>query len=196
MRKTTLATTLSLLTLACAPSTVNPVTVPLQYKTVATPAEYPASQSCAAISRVDVTDKRGSQTLGSRALQEKSSMRADVTSSGDVAAWIRSGAEAALKLANVSMTNSGPALRISVDNIKTDESVYRRAQYNGRVSLTTELVSGGRSCWKGQVDGASENYGYAGSPENYQETLNHALDRAMIRMLESPEFKRAVCNCP
>lgn len=31
--------------------------------------------------------------------------------------------------------------------------------------------------------------------ENYPGTLNHALDRAMIRLLNSSEFRSAVCSC-
>ncbi|HEV8657465.1 MAG TPA: hypothetical protein VGS96_02455 [Thermoanaerobaculia bacterium] len=187
---------LALLVIYCASSTVNSVTVPLQYKTMATPAEFPSAQSCASVSRVDVTDKRTTQTLGVRYPQEHKSMTADVMSSGDVAAWLRSGVEAALKQGGVAMKSGGPVLHVSLDNIKTDESVYRRATYGARVNVTTELVSSsGRSCWHDSVEGFSENYGYAGSAENYQETLNHALDRAMIRMLGSGEFKRAVCDC-
>jgi hypothetical protein len=45
------------------------------------------------------------------------------------------------------------------------------------------------------VEGSSENYGYAGSIENYQETLNHALDRAAMRAFSAPGFRKAVCSC-
>ncbi|HSP34888.1 MAG TPA: hypothetical protein VLU46_11275, partial [Thermoanaerobaculia bacterium] len=137
------------------------------------------------------------QVIGTRYLQEKQSTRADVTATGDVAAWVNAGADAALhKTGIVAGSGRGPSLRLTVDNIKTDESVYHRATYNGRVALTGELVSpSGGSCWKDSVEGSSENYGYAGSAENYQETLNHALDRAMIRILGSGSFRTAVCNC-
>jgi len=36
---------------------------------------------------------------------------------------------------------------------------------------------------------------YSGTAENYQETLNHALDRAMIRLLGDPGFQRNICSC-
>jgi len=49
--------------------------------------------------------------------------------------------------------------------------------------------------WKDSLDGFVENYGDAGTAENYQETLNHALDRAMIRLLNSPDFRKTVCSC-
>ncbi|HEX9160442.1 MAG TPA: hypothetical protein VF980_01945 [Thermoanaerobaculia bacterium] len=196
MRSVPIALVLTLGLIACSSPSITPMTVPLQYKTMANPAEFPAAQNCAIISRVDVTDNRPDTTLGNRYLQEKQSTRAAVTASGDVAAWLRSGVEAALRQGGVVMRSNGPVLRVSLDNIKTDESVYRRAQYSGRLSLTADLVSSsGKSCWHDSVEGYSENYGYAGSAENYQETLNHALDRAMIRILGSGEFKRASCNC-
>ena len=196
MRRLVIGSVLGLLFVFCAASTVNPVIVPLQYKTMASPAEFPSAQSCASVSRLEVSDRRNSQILGTRYLQEHPSQKADVTSSGDVSAWLRSGVEAALKQGGVAMKGGGPTLRVTLDTIKTDENVFHRSQYGGRINLTTELVSSsGRSCWKDQVEGYSENYGYAGSAENYRETLNHALDRAMIRMLGSGEFKRAVCNC-
>jgi hypothetical protein len=188
---------LALVFFACAPSTVNPVTVPLQYKTMASPGEFPSAQTCGSVSRVEVTDARTNKTLGSRYLQEKSTMKADVTSTGDVAAWVQTGAEAALKQSGAAMPRTaGPVLRLQVTDIKTDESVYHRAQFNARVTLAADVVSpNGRSCWHDSVEGFSENYGYAGSAENYRETLNHALDRAMIRILGSGEYKKAVCNC-
>jgi hypothetical protein len=50
--------------------------------------------------------------------------------------------------------------------------------------ISAELVrKGGGVCWQDHVEGASENYGYSGTAANYQETLNHALDRAIIRLL-------------
>ena len=181
---------------SCSSGPITPVTVPLQYKAVATPAEFSGAPACAAVSRVDVTDRRSTQDLGTRYQQEKSSESAAVTSSGDVTSWLRGGIESGLKTGGVTMKSGAPTLRISLDSIKTDESVYRRAQYNGRINMTAELVSSsGRSCWKSDINGASENYGYAGSAENYQETLNHALDRAVISLLNSSGFKNAVCSC-
>ncbi len=187
---------LGLFLVFCAAGSVNPVSVPLQYKLMASPAEFPSAITCGGISKVDVTDARTSQVIGTRYLQEKTSVRADVTSTGDAAAWVRSGAEAALKQTGIATKPGGPALRLRLDNIRTDESVYRRAEYTGRVNVSADLVSpGGRSCWHDSVEGVSQNYGYAGSSLNYQETLNHALDRAMIRILGSGEFRRAVCDC-
>lgn len=197
MRFLSTSSAIGLLLIGCAASSVSPVSVPLQYKMMASPAEFPALQSCASVSSIEVNDSRTEKTLGVRVLQENKASTAPVTAASDVAAWVRSGLENCLKQGGVAVGKAGgPVLRVTVDSIKTDESVFHRAQYDGRIMLTAQLIAaGGSSCWKEQVDGFSENYGYAGSAENYQETLNHALDRAVIRILSSAEFKRAACAC-
>jgi hypothetical protein len=182
---------------ACSsPSTVAPISVPLQYKTQAKAGEFPTVDSCAAVSDVRVSDARTDKTIGKRYIENKSTASAAVTTTSDVAEWVRSGAEDALRRAGVNVRKSGaPMLRLTVDQINTTENVLHRSGYEGRLVMTAELTKGGTSCWKDRLDGFSENYGYAGSIENYQETLNHALDRAMIRMMSSSEFKRAACSC-
>ncbi len=158
--------------------------------------EFPTIDSCSAISDLRVTDARSDKTIGKRFLENKSAPSAAVTTISDVADWVRSGAEDALRRAGASVGKSGaPTLRLTVDQINTSENVLHRSGYEGRIVMTAELTKGGTSCWKDRLDGFAENYGYAGSIQNYQETLNHALDRAMIRMISSSEFKRAACSC-
>jgi uncharacterized lipoprotein YajG len=195
MRKVSLFATVFVM--ACSsPSTVAPVSVPLQYKMQAKAVEFPVVDSCASISDVSVTDARTDKTIGKRYVENKSSAMAAVTTTSDVADWVRSGAEDALRHAGASLGKSGaPTLRLTVDQINTTENVLHRSGYEGRIVMSAELTKGGTSCWKDRLDGFAENYGYAGSIENYQETLNHALDRAMIRMMNSSEFKRAACSC-
>jgi hypothetical protein len=119
-----------------------------------------------------------------------------VTTTSNVAEWVRGGASDALQRAGASIGKSdAPILRLSVDQIDTSENVLHRSGYEGRIVIGAELTKGGTSCWKDRLDGFAENYGYAGSIENYQETLNHALDRATIRMMNSSDFRRAVCSC-
>ena len=106
------------------------------------------------------------------------------------------GATDTLKRAGASVGKTSAAtLRLTIDQISTTENVLHRSGYEGRIVMSAELVRNGPSCWKDRLDGFAENYGYAGSAENYQETLNHALDRAMIRLLGSSDFRKAVCSC-
>jgi len=196
MRKFSVCAVVLVISACSSPSTVAPVSVPLQYKMQAKPGEFPVVDACAAIGDVRVTDARSDKTIGKRYLENKSAESAAVTTTSDVAGWVQGGAEDALRRAGASLGKSGaPTLRFTVDQINTTENVLHRSGYEGRVVMTAELTKGGTSCWKDRLDGFAENYGYAGSIENYQETLNHALDRAMIRMMNSSEFKRAACSC-
>ena len=54
-------------------------------------------------------------------------------------------------------------------------------------------------CWKGRISGSGTNYGKAGNPENYQETLNRALEKATAELLSEKSFQDALCgkcSCP
>jgi len=94
------------------------------------------------------------------------------------------------------MKSGAPVLRLSVRQIMTSENIARRSGFEGRILISAELVrKGGGVCWQDRVEGSSENYGYSGGTENYQETLNHALDRAMIRLLGDPGFQKNICSC-
>src|SRR5437660_7240911 len=126
----------SIALVACSSAPMAPVSVPLSYKTMASPAEFPSAQSCSAVSRIDVRDNRSAKTLGERYQQESSSTTYPVTTTSDIGDWIQSGASAALQKSNVNVGSRGPALRLQVDQIAISESVYHRAEYNGRVALT------------------------------------------------------------
>jgi len=162
---------------ACStPSTVAPLTIPLQYKTMASP--------------------RDEKTIGKRFVEGKNAPAATVTTTSDVPAWVTAGVESAVKRTGITTKAGAPVLAIAVDQITTSENVLHRAGYEAHISVSAELRSaGGAACWKGHADGSAENYGYAGSTENYQETLNHALDRAIIRVLGAPELKKTICFC-
>jgi hypothetical protein len=183
----------------CAtPSSVTPLSIPLVYKTVATPGDFSTLATCASISDVQVIDARADKAIGRRFVEDNAATVAPVTAASDVAAWVRAGAMEVLKQSGVSLGKPGaPVLRIAIEQIRTNENVVHRSGYDGRIMISGKLSKkgGGSVCWSDRADGESENYGYAGSVENYQETLNHALDRAMIRMITIPEFRRAVCTC-
>src|SRR6266566_4502886 len=123
---------------ACSsPSTVAPVSVPLQYKMQAKAGEFPVVDSCAAIAEVRVTDARSDKTIGKRYVENKSSATAAVTTMSDVADWVRSGAEDALRRAGANVGKSGaPTLRLIVDQTNTTENVLHRSGYEGRIVMT------------------------------------------------------------
>jgi hypothetical protein len=182
---------------ACStPSSVAPLSVPLNYKPMLNVAEYPTLPACAAFSKITVTDARADKALGTRFVEGKKAPGAPVTASTDVADWVRAGVAGAIHHSSASTDKAGaPELSVTIEQITTSENVLHRSGYEGRIELTFELRHGGTSCWKERADGSSENYGYAGSVENYQETLNHALDRAVVHALSSADFKKSVCGC-
>ena len=187
---------LPLVLVACiSPMAVEPMSVPLQYKAMADSDEYDKLSDCAALSDIRVTDTRTDKTLGKRYIQGVSEPWADVTTDSNVAAWVASGVVEGMKNAGASMAIDGkPVLHISVDEVSTKENVYFAGGYEAHVVISGELVGkNGKSCWKDRVQGAGENYGYAGHIDNYQETLNHALDRAVIEMVIS--LQSDICDC-
>lgn len=181
---------------ACiSPMRVEPISIPLQYQTMAEADEYERVSECAALSDIRVTDARTDKTLGKRFIQGVAEPWADITTDSNVAEWVTSGAVEGLKHSGVGVAIAEkPVLHISIEQVIAKENVFFAGGYEGRVVLSAELSDlKGKSCWQGRAEGTSDNYGYAGSIDNYQETLNHALDRAVISLLSSLESD--VCEC-
>ena len=199
MRSKAVLVPLIFIVIACStPSTVAPVSFPLQYKMVATAAEFPTLSSCAGVSKVEVEDARDSKTLGKRSIEGNATASADVTTTTSVTDWVRTGFEQALTRSGAATNKAGgPTLHVRIEQIRTIENVLHRAGYEGHLGLSAQLVParGGAACWKGSADSQGENYGYPGSAENYNETLNHALDRAIIKLIGASDFKTAACDC-
>ena len=179
------------------PTSVGPVSVPLQYKMMASAGELPHLPACAGLSSIQVVDARETKTIGKRFVETSPSVSAPVSVSSDVAAWVRDGATETARQAGITLKKSGaPVLRLTVRQITTSENIARRSGYEGRIVISAELArKSGGNCWQDRVEGSSENYGYSGTTDNYQETLNHALDRAMIRLLGDPDFQKKICAC-
>jgi len=193
---------MTLLALACAAvagcaavSKVEPLSIPLAYHANPKNAGALGSLSCAAIARIEVSDARSDKTLGMRTHESKP-LKAEVTAGSDPAAWVRDGVQGFLAQNGVAFQGSGPTLLISLDALHTSESIWHRSGYEAQVALSGELKSpSGKSCWKGTGVGRGGNYGYSGSVENYQETLNEALDAAILQMTQPQAFRDALCHC-
>jgi hypothetical protein len=181
---------------ACAVSSVQPLTVPLVYSTAGS--KKPAlagSYPCAAVKEVRATDARTDKTLGMRTHESKP-LKAELTASGDAAAWVDDGVHRYLAQTGIQFGGSGPTLDVALDSLRASESIWHRASYEGRVSVTAHLVSpSGKPCWQDDFDGTSGDYGYAGNIQTYQGTLNGALDAASLRLSESSGFRNALCHC-
>jgi hypothetical protein len=180
---------------ACVVSSVQPITVPLVYKPSPKQLGLVNSFPCNAVARVQATDARTDKTLGLRTHETKP-LKAEVSASGDAAAWIEDGVQKYLTQAGIHFQGGGPALIMSLDSLRTSESILRRSSYEARIGLSSRLQSSaGKTCWEGKTDGTAGNYGYSGDILDYQETLNGALNAAIVHMGESAGFRDALCHC-
>src|ERR1051325_6315788 len=163
MNRTPILLALVILAGCSTPSAVKPLEVPLQYKSMASPAEFSTLPACASLSATRIVDAREDRALGKRFVEGKSSPPAPVTTASDVTAWAKLGLENVLKKTAVRTdAAAAPSLIVTSAQIGTNENVLHRAGYDGRIALAGELKSaGGTSCWKGRAEGFAENYGYA-----------------------------------
>jgi hypothetical protein len=154
---------------------------------------------CGAFEKVVVRDPRPNpQLVGDRSQQDHPGSFA-VTMVGDVASWVRDGIEAQLKLAAYDFGNAkAPTLNVTVNTIDLHENVFANADYRARIVLDVAVVLGdGKTCLTTSIEGEGTNYGGEGSPANYAQTLNRALDAISAAMLNMPAIRDASCGkCP
>lgn len=189
MTKTCLALIgLAVAAAACAPSTLAPTTFSADYKMMGSIGDFSTAPECATYGELEIVAPTGLDKVGVRYLEEGSE-RWDVGMTGDAEAWLRAGVESALRAASIDQDDSGPTLTVELVSITTDEAVYRQAEYDGKVAIRGRI--GG---WSATKDGFAENYGNPGSNTNYQETVNHALDRALAALVNDSGFREALCE--
>lgn len=195
MQRIILSGLISLCAAACAVSAVEPLTIPLAYKPAPNPAAVPVALSCPSAVNIQVDDKRAEKLLGTR-FHESKPLKADVSAGNDPAAWAREGVEHFMAQTGVKPGAGGPTLSLDLDALGTAETIWHRSGYEARIVFAAALQSpSGKTCWQESVEGKAGNYGYSGSIENYQETLNSALDAATLHMLNSAAFNSARCHC-
>lgn len=175
---------------ACAPSRLAPTTFSADYTMMGSIGDFSTAPECATYGELEVVAPADLDKVGVRYLEEGSE-RWDVGMTGDAEAWLRAGVESALRAASIEQSDSGPTITAELVSITTDESVYRQAEYDGKVAIRGR-VSGGD--WSATKDGFAENYGSPGSNTNYQQTVNHALDRALAALVNDAGFREALCE--
>jgi len=195
MKRTTLMVWLPLLVSACAVSRVDPLSVPLSYTQSPKNAGLSGALACNALSQVQVSDARSDKTLGVR-VHESQPLKADVTAASDPGVWVQQGMQSVLAQNGVIFQNKGPQLLVSIDALHTTESIWHRSSYQATIAITGRLESpSGKACWQETSRGQAENYGYSGSNEDYQETLNSALDTATLNLAQLQGFRDGLCKC-
>lgn len=193
-KKTLMVLAAPFLLSACAVSRVDPLNVPLSYTSDSRNVAVVGALQCNTVAQVEVTDARTDKTLGER-IHESKPLKAVVTTDSDTAAWAQSGVQVVLQQNGFSFAG-GPKLTLSVDYLHTKETIWHRSGYDARISMTAHLQSAsGKTCWTETIQGRGGNYGYSGSIENYQQTLDEALSNATLNMIQQQGFKDALCTC-
>ncbi len=158
----------------------------------------PAVPSCAAPIQVVVTDARLTPSVvGRRFEEEKPTVEYPIKMQGDAGAYVRNGVEKALQAAGGAPAGKAPAnLAITITQIAVEEKTFYNAEFTGQIGVDAVLTrpTSSETCWSGRVSGSGRNYGKAGNPKNYQETLNRALDDATAQLLRVPGFTDALCG--
>jgi hypothetical protein len=158
----------------------------------------PAVPACSGPIAVTVTDVRDNPAEAGRRFEEKKpAVDYPIKMTGDQTAYVRSALEANLKRAG----NPGPGptattLALTVDQLYLEEKTYANAEFSGGVGfeVVVNVANSPTPCWKGQITGGGTNYGKIGKTENYQETLNRALEKATSDMLRQKKFRDALCG--
>jgi hypothetical protein len=172
----------------CASTDLGPYNFPLQYRFMGEAGDYQPAPACARYGDVKVADLRANRLKVGTRYSEKGGPRYDVGMEGDTTGWLRAAAKQAFSEAGIRGGGS-KTVSINLQSVATDESVYNRSSYDA--SVTIEARVGKFTTTK---KGFAENYGYAASAENYQETVNHALDKALAGLVNDSGFLGALCK--
>jgi len=160
--------------------------------------EIKTVSACAAAGDVTVSDSRTETAVGERSDEDSPDRKSPISMAGDAIGWVKRGFEEVSHQASLQLALAGkPEVSLSLARIWIVEVTSFNAEYDGRVVVDVSVLpaGGGMACWSERMEGTAENYGRPGKEANYQETVNHALDRAFAKTLGSGEFLKALCSC-
>jgi hypothetical protein len=181
----------------CAATSLSPTSIALKYNPTELPSATPPVHPCAALSGLKIEDARTARDSGRRVLERNPDVAQPIFLAADPMPWFTQAVDLHFKRAGLLTNAAGkPSGVMKLEQIAMSETVYVRADYNGRVTLSLDLLAptGGRTCWSARVTGFAENAGYAGEARNYNETLNQALDKALIQLLSTGELSANLCG--
>jgi hypothetical protein len=155
-----------------------------------------AAPACAGIAQVKVIDPRPNPAVVGDRTRDDLQTAYPVTANGDVASWVRNGFESQARSAAFALANSNhPTLQVTLRNVEIHEKVFSNGDYNARLVVDVSVLAPtGAICFTNQFEGKGHNYGSEGSPENYVETMNRALDQTVITILDNPQVRDALCG--
>ena len=181
----------------CRVSNVKPITFPADYEPMQSGNEITAAPACAVFRELTVVDNRPEGSAdGVRTIQDREG-RSDIFMDGDVESWFHAGVARGLVQSHFPQDPSaGLDLTMKLAAIHIEEIAYRNSTFEGRVIIDIELsrprTAG--AVWSHRIDGFAKNYGRPGKTVNYQETVNHALDRAVTAAVNNEELRQKLCE--
>ena len=136
-----------------------------------------------------VTDDRADDMRGGTRKGEKDGSTAEIAINGDAAAWVAAGARHVFGGAGIGFDDGPIEMRIRLVEFSLEESVYVNSSYTSRVTLEVRLYNDGEEVWLGTRSGQAGNFGRPAKQENYEETFNHALSKALDMILQDAAFR-------
>lgn len=195
-RSLALLAMITLVTAACAQKSLAPTVFAPSYKSMLDPSEVTLAKNCAAASSVVVKSALPGRVVGQRTLEGGGATPQPITLTGDPLPWVRSAAREMFRQGGVRTGAAGaPAVGLSLYQLRINENVHVNAGYDARVIIDATVANAqGRECWAARKTGTGQNYGHHGSAEAYRETVDHALDRALMAVVADDGFQDALCG--
>lgn len=180
----------------CAARSIGPTSFAPAYRSMLQTKELVVPKSCAKVGPLAVQNDLKSNVVGQRTLEGSQFPPQPIRLEGDAIAWLRAAAGEIFRKSAVPIAaTGGPPVSLRLAQITMNENVHVNSGYDGRVVLDIEVGDGrGRTCWTGRKSGFAQNYGNRGTPDNYRETLDHAVDRALAALLGDDGFQNALCG--
>lgn len=180
----------------CAQKSIGPTSFAPQYQTQLDASDVVVVRPCTTLAGVKLSNGLNGPTVGQRTLESSSVPPQTIRIGGDVKAWLNASTKAMFQRAALKTGVAGaPSLTVSLSEMRINENVHVNAGYDARVIIDAVVQKpGGQECWSGRKTGFAQNYGHAGSTEAYRETIDHALDRAVMSIASDPAFQAAVCG--
>jgi len=180
----------------CAQKSIAPTSFTPQYRSELDLQDVPKLNRCVSLSGIDVMNGLPNKVVGKRTLESSALPAQNISLKGDPTQCVHDASNAMLKLAGINPSDpKGPRMRLRLTDIAMNENVHVNSGYDARVTLDATLINQhSKTCWSQSQSGTSQNYGDSASPINYQETVNHALDRAIMAIVADKGFQDAACG--
>lgn len=156
--------------------------------------------TCASFSRLAIVDGRTDKArIGSRRWEEGHGPAGEwaILLEGEIVPWVEDGVRQLGSKAGFRTGDpAGPVITVTLVKLVINEEKYDSSTWKGHVALDVAVTRDGAatSCFAAQIYGSANNYGDSGKKINYDETLNQALDRAIIDLFAPSALGDAVCN--